>query len=57
MIRYLIKSEDDAVTSSTSLPDAREAKQKARSAAAAASQPSSRYSATLAPRLLTSTDT
>lgn len=34
-IRYIIKSEDDAATSTNVTPDAREAKQKARSAAAA----------------------
>jgi len=34
-IRYIIKSEDDAATSTDVTPDAREAKQKARSAAAA----------------------
>ena len=34
-IRYIIKSEDDAATSANVTPDAREAKQKARSAAAA----------------------
>jgi len=34
-IRYIIKSEDDAATSTAVTPDAREAKQKARSAAAA----------------------
>ncbi len=34
-IRYIIKSEDDAVTSTNVTPDAREAKQKARRAAAA----------------------
>ena len=34
-IRYIIKSEDDAATSTDVTPDAREAKQKARHAAAA----------------------
>jgi hypothetical protein len=34
-IRYVIKSEDDAVASANATPDAREAKQKARRAAAA----------------------
>lgn len=34
-IRYIVKSDDDAATSTNATPDAREAKQKARSAAAA----------------------
>jgi hypothetical protein len=34
-IRYIVKSEDDAASATNATPDAREAKQKARSAAAA----------------------